>query len=346
MNRIEVKYKGLFMPANDALLFIDANVYLDLYRRDKGKKLLAPLIEQVDYIFVTQQVVAEVQRNKISVAAAFLLQKFKELNLQTFDVPDHLSGTVDGQNKDILNQMREIKKSVEKVNKEINALALGIMEQISCSGDEVSTALSPIFENAVNHSPEELQRARDRREIGNPPGKSTDPIGDQLTWEQILTHFQGKKRLWIISKDSDYGTIYGGKGILNHFLYNELRKVVSSPEVYFFQDVVEGLNHFVNTTSVKAEKRLTPEDEEEIKTEERSLPYLILTNEEMRQMMADVLESLPSNEEMRQTLKSQLSNKQIRQTLITALKSQPSNEAMSQTLITALKPLLSKEGGG
>jgi hypothetical protein len=330
------------MPANDALLFIDANIYLDLYRRDQGKRLLAPLVEQVDYIFVTQQVVGEVQRNKIAVAAEFLFQKFKALKLPTFNVPDHLSGTVDGQSKDILRQMREIGQLVEKVNKEVNALALGIMEQIRCSEDEVSTALAPIFKKAANHSLEELQRARDRREIGNPPGKSNDPIGDQLTWEQILTHFQGKKRLWIISKDSDYGTIYGGNGFLNRFLYDELCEVVSSPEVYFFQDVVEGLNHFVDTTSVKAEKRLTLEDEEEIKKEEKSLPYLILTNEEMRQMMADVLESLPSKE-VSQTLKSLPSKEEVSQTLIKALKSQPSKEEMSQTLTKALKSLLSNE---
>lgn len=29
----------------DALLFIDANKYLDLYRTDKGRKLLTPLSE-------------------------------------------------------------------------------------------------------------------------------------------------------------------------------------------------------------------------------------------------------------------------------------------------------------
>lgn len=63
------------MSADDTLLFIDTNKYLDLYRTDKGKKLLAPLGEQVDYIFVTQQVVGEVQRNKILVAAEFLRQK-------------------------------------------------------------------------------------------------------------------------------------------------------------------------------------------------------------------------------------------------------------------------------
>jgi hypothetical protein len=38
------------MSADDALLFIDANKYLDLYRTDKSKKLLAPLGEQVDSV--------------------------------------------------------------------------------------------------------------------------------------------------------------------------------------------------------------------------------------------------------------------------------------------------------
>jgi hypothetical protein len=93
------------MPADDSLLFIDANKYLDLYRTDSGKKLLAPLKEQADYIFVTQQVFNEVQRNKILVAAEFCKQKYKELKLQTFNLPDHLSSTSIDQRKDILQQM-------------------------------------------------------------------------------------------------------------------------------------------------------------------------------------------------------------------------------------------------
>src|SRR5262249_9344787 len=80
------------MPAEDALLFIDANKYLDLYRTAKGKKLLAPLGEQVDYIFVTRRVVEEVQRNKILVAAEFLTKQFRKLKLQPFSAPDHLHG--------------------------------------------------------------------------------------------------------------------------------------------------------------------------------------------------------------------------------------------------------------
>jgi PIN domain len=262
------------MPADDALLFIDANKYLDLYRTHQGKKLLAPLGEQVNYIFVTQQVVAEVQRNKIQIAAEFLNKNFTQLKLQTFNVPDHLSGTSDGWRNDILQQMREFGQKIKSANDKVDAWALSIMEQISCSEDDVSKALAPIFAKAVSYSPEELQRARDRRELGNPPGKTTNPIGDQLTWEQILTHFKGKKRLWIISRDSDYGTVYGDKGFLNCFLYDELCKVANEPEVYLFTDTVEGITHFIHTTGVNAENRLTPEEIEEIEKEEKSLPPL------------------------------------------------------------------------
>jgi hypothetical protein len=151
---------------------------------------------------------------------------------------------------------------------------MGIMEQISRSADEVSNALAPIFAKAVPHSLDELRRARDRRELGNPPGKSDGPIGDQLTWEQILLHFKGKKRLWIISRDGDYGTVYDGKGFLNRFLYDELCKVANAPEAYLFEDTVEGIKHFLDTTGVKAEKRLTPEETSEIKKEEKALPPL------------------------------------------------------------------------
>ncbi len=275
------------MPSDDALLFIDTNKYLDLYRTDQGKKLLAPLGEQVDHIFVTQQVVSEVERNKISVAANFLGQKFKALKLQTFNVPDHLSGTSGEQGIEILRKLKEIGSNISSVNIEIDTLAFEIVQRISRSEDEVSKSLAPIFAKAVVHSTEELQRARIRKELGNPPGKPANSIGDQLSWEQILTHFKGKKRLWIISRDGDYGTVYGGKVFLNRFLFEELCSVVSDPEVYLFEDTVEGIQHFVNTTGVKAENRLSPEDAEEIEMEEKSLPPLFQPNEGLLRAIAE-----------------------------------------------------------
>jgi hypothetical protein len=78
-----------------ALLFIDANQYLDLYRMVRGKKLLAALEEQKDYIFVTSQVVAEVGRNKVKIAANFLADAIQKMALNAMAVPDHMLSTTD-----------------------------------------------------------------------------------------------------------------------------------------------------------------------------------------------------------------------------------------------------------
>lgn len=64
------------MLADDSLLFIDTNKYLDLYRTIKGKEMLTHLENLEKYIFVTKQVVNEVQRQKIAVAADFLKNQF------------------------------------------------------------------------------------------------------------------------------------------------------------------------------------------------------------------------------------------------------------------------------
>ena len=77
----------------DALLLIDANKYLDLYRIDKGRKFLAPLSEQASHILVTQQIVDEVQRNKVHAAADFLRTKSQGMKLRGLNIPDHFSGS-------------------------------------------------------------------------------------------------------------------------------------------------------------------------------------------------------------------------------------------------------------
>jgi hypothetical protein len=71
------------MDRVNTLIFIDANQYLDLYRSIEGKKLLGLLQEQRDYIFVTKQVVEEVQRNKLQVMAEFLIKQFEQLKVRT-----------------------------------------------------------------------------------------------------------------------------------------------------------------------------------------------------------------------------------------------------------------------
>jgi hypothetical protein len=114
-----------------------------------------------------------------------------------------------------------------------------IIKKVSSSIDEVSTALAPIFTRALYHTEEILTKAKHRKELGRPPRKSADPLGDQVTWEQILSRCVGIKKLWIISRDSDYGVFYNNDGFLNQFLYDELRTVSPDAKAFFFEEVVK-----------------------------------------------------------------------------------------------------------
>jgi hypothetical protein len=260
------------MTTDDALLFIDANKYLDLYRTDTGQFMLAALSKQTDHIFVTRKVVDEVKRNKINETARFLTKHFRDVpKVQTYKVPDQLFGASETQSASIRGQMTEISQKITQVNRDLRALAADIMKKVSQSADEVSTALAPIFAKAVCPSEDHLQKAKERKLRGDPPGKATDPVGDQLNWEQILSRFVGKTKLWIITRDSDYGAMYEGKGFLNQFLYEELQKVSPGAEAFLFENVPDAIEHFGHVTGVKVELPPT-EQREKIKREEETLP--------------------------------------------------------------------------
>jgi hypothetical protein len=255
----------------DGVIFIDANQYLDLYRMGTGRKLLAPLKEQEKFIFLTGIVAEEIQRRKVEVAASFLQTEFSKLTLPKFSIPDHLFGTTD---KSIQQRLEAIHRDVQGTSKALVELAHALLGRISRSEDEVSKALEGILSKAEQHTADELQRARDRREMGKAPGKKTDPLGDQLSWEQILTRCRGLNRLWIITRDGDYATAYAKKLFLNAALYQEVVKVQPKIEVFCFDNITDGIRHFADAVHVNAETLPGPEEAKEIKEEQDALPPL------------------------------------------------------------------------
>jgi hypothetical protein len=269
------------MTTEDALLFIDTNKYLDLYRVMNGKPILEFLSEQADHIFVTQRVVEEVKRQKIKVVASYLKSEIAEIRTQNRAVPDHLFGTTEAQTKSIRSKMADINHKIKKVNDEVKILTGNIVEKVSQSNDEVSVILAPIFARAIPHSESEMQLAKARKDRGDPPGKPSNPIGDELNWEQILARFAGRTKLWIITKDSDYGTVYNDRGFLNRCLYEEIRSVSPNAEVFLFDDIPDGIKHYVDMMGVTAHRQPTPAQINVFKTEEKRLPPLdwITTND-------------------------------------------------------------------
>src|SRR2546422_132225 len=179
----------------DAVVFIDTNQYLYFYGVSKGKKLLDTLKEQKDYIFVTTQVVDEVQRNKLSVTAQFLSQELEKLTVRGIDVPDHLLDISGETAAKLRDKLRDNDQRSKEIKDALKDAAVRTLQLISQSEDEVSKALAAVFNKAVPHTPEEIQRARERQERGNPPGKKSDPLRDQLSWEQLLNYCRGKSKL-------------------------------------------------------------------------------------------------------------------------------------------------------
>jgi hypothetical protein len=255
------------------LLFIDANQYLDLYRMANGKLLLSALVELREYIFVTDQIAEEVQRRKVQVAADFLIGN--KLAFQGIPIPDHLLSSGDGRVAEIREQLDRISEDFKGVREKIKELSSDLVQQVSQSKDEVSNALTAIFYQAATHGGAELENARLRKERGNPPGKKNDPLGDQLSWEQLLSKCHDKPPLWIITRDSDYATRHEGKPFLNAALYKELVQLYrSEPEIYCFDNLAKGLEHFAANAKVKADKLPAREETEQIKKEQESLPPL------------------------------------------------------------------------
>jgi PIN domain len=263
------------------IMLIDANIYLDLFRMVAGRKLLAFLEEQQAHIFISQQIVHEVTRNKLNVAKKFLPDQFVTVSMA--QLPDHLFGLNDRDIADLkrrLNQAKQASEDLEKIAAE--ALIL-----IGKSEDDVSRRLAPLFQNAIQPSPDEVTRARSRKERGNPPGKPSGPLGDEIIWEQFLSYAREKRpRAWIVTRDGDYCTALNKRTLaLNPMLYGELRQAGVS-DIRCFRDLLEASEDFAKNSGVTTKAVPTPEQSKDIRKEIDALPPLYFSHADDSWMVA------------------------------------------------------------
>jgi hypothetical protein len=273
------------------MLFIDTQQYLDLYRMNGGRALLGPLAAVKGKVFVTAQVVDEVSRRKLEIAASWLAAQFKdaptefnerkaEFREMNKEIPEHLfTPTVTAALNSRLSDFRKaagaMQDRLKEFKRDVKKAVGDLLEQISTSKDEVSRALAELFERPVEATPEELEAARCRRERGSAPGKKTDPLGDQISWEQILTRVKDCERLWIISRDGDYTAKYGDRTFLNAAMHQELKRRSPAIEVRCFSEMEKGLRDCINATTVVPEAQLLPSEEAaKINREQEALPPL------------------------------------------------------------------------
>jgi hypothetical protein len=231
-----------------ALVFIDANIYLSAFKRrtTKYRELLSSLGEISSVLLVSRIVTLEFERNKAQVYRDN--NNFQRpVNFTMVEVYPHY--TEDTKEVEALN--RQIRQLREKANQESKALYdrqqevhRRNLEAIAIGSDDVSKSLKPIFDLAVTETPEQLERARRRREIGQPPGKLQDSLGDQISWEQLLDASIDKDEIWIVTEDTDYYIQIGDKSVLVPTLAQELSEVRGVTVYKHYSDLAKFFEEF------------------------------------------------------------------------------------------------------
>lgn len=226
-------------------LFLDANIYLDLYNSKSVNKLLPSLIQISEHILITDQVIAEIKRNQLKLAVELIKKEQDKFDLNS--LPDTIiQNALDENETRSKEKLNNLNKQISKLKEEICEIHKIALQQVSTYKDKISTELSKaIYSKSLKWNNEDLERARKRKELGNPPGKKSDPIGDELSWEQILKYVkENKNEIWIVSRDGDYWTkIPGGSILLNPFLAEEI-EACGSPTVKVFDNLSTALKEF------------------------------------------------------------------------------------------------------
>ncbi len=180
-------------------VFIDTNVLLSFYHltSDDLEELnkLAVLLERNEItLWLTEQVKSEFWRNRENkIADALKGLKQQRLNLQ---FPQLSRGY------DEYTELRELQRRYGEKHARLLQKIGEDAENHTLKADET---IRRLFQNAydIPLSSQIVDKARDRVQIGNPPGKRNS-LGDAINWETLLEEVPPGEGLHFITDDQDY----------------------------------------------------------------------------------------------------------------------------------------------
>ena len=201
------------MPMN---LFIDANIFLSFYHMtsedlDQLNQLPTLLKDDPLRLYLTDQVKHEVERNREKqIADAMTTLRHHKYK---FTFPHMCKGYEEYEQI----HDRLLRDCTEAHNTLIERLEEDIREEQL----DADKSIRAVFEAAlaVPTTVESLDRARTRKELGNPPGKRNS-LGDPLNWELLLDALPQMQDLYLISRDGDFKSSLNDDR-LHSFLDNE-----------------------------------------------------------------------------------------------------------------------------
>jgi len=223
--------------------FIDTNIFLDFYRHNNEATLT--LLEKLgtvqERVISTYQVEMEFLKNRQTT----FLKAIREVSVEIKGaVPAVVTDT---QTMEVLKNLRKDgKKRIKSLNNKVE----NVLKNPNAN-DRVYRVLEGIFASENSHvltrdMPERKRikkQASRRFRLGYPPRKDNDTsCGDALNREWIIECSKILRgRIYIVSRDGDYGCEHNEKFYLNDQLKKEFRDRVGNKSVVFTKSLSEAL---------------------------------------------------------------------------------------------------------
>jgi predicted nucleic acid-binding protein len=200
------------VPAN---LFIDTNILLSFYHftSDDLEELskLATLVQKGEIVLlVPQQVIDEFRRNRdAKIADALKTLRAQKLAFQfpqmCKDYPEY-------------EQLRQLQRDHERAQA---TLVQAVLRDASTEHLKADDVVNRLFQHGrvIKTTEEILSQARERMDLGNPPGK-TGSLGDAVNWEALFDGIPDGQPLHFVTDDKDYWSALDSN-TFNAFLIDE-----------------------------------------------------------------------------------------------------------------------------
>lgn len=183
-------------------LFIDTNIFLSFYHltNDDLEELhkLIVLLEKGDVIlWLPEQVQDEFIRNR-EVKISDALKKLKERKAK---------GIYPAFCKDY-SEYETLKKCQKEYDETFAALVNKINDDISKYTLNADKVIDELFGKAhiIDTTIELIDDARNRVDIGNPPGKNGS-LGDAMNWGALLQNVPDEENIYVVADDKDYFSV-------------------------------------------------------------------------------------------------------------------------------------------
>lgn len=231
-------------------LYLDTNIFLSFYHLtnddiEELRKLLLLVKSKELILYLPNQTKDEFYRNRDSKISDGL-KKFTENKLNNI-FPQMVKDY-----SEEFNLMKDSIKSFEKSKQQIiEKLRKDIIDQ-NLNADKIIQDLFKVA-TEIESSPDLIQKAKNRFDFGNPPGKKGS-YGDALNWESLLSTVEVFDNFFFISDDGDYFSEFD-KNLFNSFLTKEWKNKMPLTTFKSYKSLSGFLKENFPTISIESENR-------------------------------------------------------------------------------------------